>query len=135
MKFTIFAPLAALLAAGAIARPAPVPSQDPSPAGSLPKYALVEGNPLEKRTPLALSRFPTDNEDEVNDPSPPRPFPAGHPVEANSPSARNVFEPRTARPPLSNTEGIIHPVDPIAKIDDPSPPMPFPAGPPVEATP
>ena len=217
MKVAIFAPVVALLVTEAVALPTPIPtsvhvpqSQDPSPQGSVPKYALVEGNPLEERTPLALSRFPTDNEDKANDrspprpflrglivkggkpgsppgqkdasalewlveapltavalptpssslpqdeeksleardplsrfptddekeaadPSPPRPFPPGHPVERNGSSAGDIIEPHTSSPPVRNTEGPIIPEGPITEINDPSPPMPFPPGHPVEA--
>lgn len=106
-----------------------------------PKYPLVKGNVLEERVPLALSRFPADGEDEANDPSPPRPFPAGRisategsspPPEQQKPKRPHTIEvdyifeagnPLEKRGPLSR-----FPTDDEEEANDPSPPRPFPPG-------
>lgn len=83
-------------------------------------YIFEAGNALEKRGPL--SRFPTGDEKEANDPSPPRPFPPGRISEADDSSPSHIIEPRIPLPPLRTTEGF------EAEANDPSPPRPSPSG-------
>ena len=83
-------------------------------------HILEAGNPLEKRGPL--SRFPTGDEKEANDPSPPSPFLPGRISEADDSSPSHIIEPRIPLPPLRTTEGF------EAEANDPSPPRPSPSG-------
>ncbi|CAD6592529.1 MAG: hypothetical protein ASARMPRED_006387, partial [Alectoria sarmentosa] len=118
MKLSVLASVAAVVVTGSIAFPAPFPSsthvpvsQGPSlprsfPAGHIvevkapslpppfPKNPPVEGNSLEFWNPSTLSRFPTEGENEVHDPSPPTPFAAGRVVEV-----KNLSRPLEERDP------------------------------------